>query len=55
MIGHKLPNKTKSTTIAESKLFRKLNNPVTKNLDELAPSLSKHMDAVQYKSTLALV
>jgi hypothetical protein len=27
MIGHKLPNKTKSATIAEPKLFHQLNNP----------------------------
>jgi hypothetical protein len=27
MIGHKLPNKTKSATVAEPKLFHQLNNP----------------------------
>jgi hypothetical protein len=27
MIGHKLPNKTKSATVAKSKLFHQLNNP----------------------------
>jgi hypothetical protein len=27
MIGHKLPNKTKSATVAELKLFHQLNNP----------------------------
>jgi hypothetical protein len=27
MIGHKLPNKTKSVTVAEPKLFHQLNNP----------------------------
>jgi hypothetical protein len=27
MIGHKLSNKTKSATVAESKLFRQLNKP----------------------------
>jgi len=26
MIGHKLPNKTKSATVAEPKLFHQLNN-----------------------------
>jgi hypothetical protein len=29
MIGHKLPNKTKSATVAELKLFHQLNNPLT--------------------------
>jgi hypothetical protein len=28
MIGHKLPNKTKSATVAEPKLFHQLNNPL---------------------------
>jgi hypothetical protein len=28
MIGHKLSNKTKSATVAKSKLFRQLNKPV---------------------------
>jgi hypothetical protein len=28
MIGHKLPNKTKSATVTESKLFHQLNNPL---------------------------
>jgi hypothetical protein len=28
MIGHKLPNKTKSVTVAEFKLFHQLNNPI---------------------------
>jgi hypothetical protein len=28
MIGHKLPNKTKSATVAEPKLFHQLNNPI---------------------------
>jgi hypothetical protein len=28
MIGHKLPNKTKSATVAEPKLFRQLNQPL---------------------------
>jgi hypothetical protein len=27
MIRHKLPNKTKSATVAEPKLFHQLNNP----------------------------
>jgi hypothetical protein len=27
MIGHKLPNKTKSATVAEAKLFPQLNTP----------------------------
>jgi hypothetical protein len=27
MIEHKLPNKTKSATVAEPKLFHQLNNP----------------------------
>jgi hypothetical protein len=27
MIGHKLPNKTKSATVAEPKPFHQLNNP----------------------------
>jgi hypothetical protein len=27
MIGHKLPNKTKSAIVAEPKLFHQLNNP----------------------------
>jgi hypothetical protein len=27
MIGHKLPNKTKSATVAQPKLFHHLNNP----------------------------
>jgi hypothetical protein len=27
MIGHKLPNKTKSATVAEPNLFHPLNNP----------------------------
>jgi hypothetical protein len=27
MIGHKLPNKMKSDTVAEPKLFHQLNNP----------------------------
>jgi hypothetical protein len=27
MIEHKLPNKTKSVTVAEPKLFHQLNNP----------------------------
>jgi hypothetical protein len=28
MIGHKLPNKTKSATVTEPKLFHQLNNPL---------------------------
>jgi hypothetical protein len=28
MIGYKLPNKTKSATVAEHKLFHQLNNPL---------------------------
>jgi hypothetical protein len=31
MIGHKLPNKTKSATVAEPKLFHQLNNPYVIN------------------------
>jgi hypothetical protein len=27
MMGHKVPNKTKSATVAEPKLFHQLNNP----------------------------
>jgi hypothetical protein len=30
MIGHKLPNKTKSATVAAPKLFHQLNNPLDK-------------------------
>jgi hypothetical protein len=33
MIGHKLPNKTKSATVAEPKLFHQLNNPVVRFFD----------------------
>jgi hypothetical protein len=38
MIGHKLPNKTKSATVAEPKLFHQLNNPLT-SLENLSESL----------------
>jgi hypothetical protein len=31
MIGHKLPNKTKSATVAEPKLFHQLNNPFVRS------------------------
>jgi hypothetical protein len=31
MIGHKLPNKTKSATVAKPKLFHQLNNPFAGN------------------------
>jgi hypothetical protein len=34
MIGHKLPNKTKSTTVAEPKLFHQLNNPLVNYTEE---------------------
>jgi hypothetical protein len=47
MIGHKLPNKTKSATVAEPKLFHQLNNPLnvfceirTSQLPSFAPTSS---------------
>jgi hypothetical protein len=36
MIGHKLPNKTKSATVAEPKLFHQLNNPSFSETSEKA-------------------
>jgi hypothetical protein len=36
MIGHKLPNKMKSATVTEPKLFHQLNNP------NILPSISMH-------------
>jgi hypothetical protein len=36
MIGHKLPNKTKSATVAEPKFFHQLNNPLVVDVSLLS-------------------
>jgi hypothetical protein len=41
MIGHKLPNKTKSAIVAELKLFHQLNNPLLQPGQDVALGISE--------------
>jgi hypothetical protein len=43
MIRHKLPNKTKNATVAESKLFHQLNKPKQLLLTKVGASRQKHV------------